>query len=226
MKTTANSTSLSKSERQRLVFKRAWYFLKAKKFNTFSECLKYSYEVQKTLKADNLTYTVVYNKYHSIIKNHIVIKIKNTEMAENLTQDTFIKVFNHFHEYDNCISKVSTWVYKIANNVIIDYVRKAQKTKILSVSDYVDETGKEYYPIAETSRADDDLKNDETMSKINKAFATLKPKYRQIAELYFIEQKQYLEIAEICNVPMGTVKGMVNRCREKLQAELKSIYVH
>ena len=67
------------------------------------------------------------------------------------------------------------------------------------------------------------MESNELNIGINNAFANLKPKYKRIAELYFLEDKQYNEIAEICNVPMGTVKGMISRCREMLQSELNNV---
>ena len=68
------------------------------------------------------------------------------------------------------------------------------------------------------------MDNVDKSEKIVKAFENLKPNYRKIAELYFIEDKQYNEIADICNIPLGTVKGMISRCREMLQSELKDVY--
>jgi len=54
--------------------------------------------------------------------------------------------------------------------------------------------------------------------------STLKPKYQRIAELYFLQDKPYNEVAELLEIPLGTVKGMINRVRTMLQAELKPAY--
>ena len=76
----------------------------------------------------------------------------------------------------------------------------------------------------EQSKADNEVLTKELHGKIAKAFRTLKPKYRKIAILYFLRDLPYVEIAEIVNVPMGTVKGMISRARQKLQAELGNVY--
>ncbi len=60
----------------------------------------------------------------------------------------------------------------------------------------------------------------ELKKRINRAFNTLKPNYKRIAELFFLDGKKYHEIAEICQIPMGSVKGMINRARTLLQMEL------
>lgn len=209
------------------ILKRAWVYFKANKFETFSECLKESWHIAKN-GINNKTYNEVYNKNYNRIKNYIRSKITYLDIAENLTQEVFIKLYQHFNEYDVNKAKLTTWLFTITNHVIIDYYRTDKSNNYSNVENFVSEDGKETFQITAPANFDTNkiLDNKELSNKLMSAFATLKPKYRRVAELFFLEEKQYNEIAEICNIPMGTVKGYISRARIMLQECLNNVYVH
>jgi len=212
------------------ILKRAWNFFKSQEVRTsekFSECLRQSWHIAKN-GTNNNTFNQIYDNFNKKMYRYILNKVKRVEIAEELTQELFIRLHKHFDKYDVYKAKISTWLYVIANNLIIDYYRTDNSDRYKNVSDFVDsETGKEIYQFTapKSYETENVMETNELRSKIEYAFSSLKPKYKRIAELYFLEDKQYNEIAEICNVPIGTVKGMVNRCREMLQNELKNAYV-
>jgi len=169
----------------------------------------------------------IYAENYKTIFEYIRFKVGNFHDAEDLTSEVFTKVFRFLDTYDSEKSELGTWLRNIANNAIIDHFRKSEikvKGITTSVSDFLDENGNEIVWIADHSYSgtDDRAKSTDLKECINRAFDSLKPKYKRIATLFFMEQKEYKEIAEICNVPMGTVKGMISRCREKLQTELQT----
>jgi len=171
---------------------------------------------------------IIYRENHVAVLNYINWKINNIEDSEEIANDVFIKVNNNLNNYDANKSAFGTWLRTITNNSIIDYYRKnAKESKVQKVSDFVNADGDETFQfIADRqSEAGYQLENDELSQKLLKAFRSLKPKYRKIALLYFMKDKQYNEIAEICQIPMGTVKGHIFRIREMLQAELKEVHV-
>lgn len=216
-----NSVRYNKSR----VLKRAWAIYKAQDIRTmeqFSVCMRESWSIEKNGYKD-ITIENLYNNHYKQIFNHIKFKVKDIEIAEELTQDVFIKANEHLMNYDVNTAKVLTWLYTIAKNKIIDYYRSVKDT-VIHVSDFVNDKGDEIIQISGYEETDSDIAASETNTAINKAFSGLKPKYREIANLYFIEQKKYDEISEILNIPLGTVKGMINRARTMLQTSLQGVY--
>lgn len=191
----------------------------------WAKCLKEAWFLVKN--RPMLNFECVYNEYNKRIQNYINTKVKNSDAAQELCADVFIKVNDNLVYYMGEIAGLSTWIYSIAKNTIIDYYRVDKSSHYTNVSNFADaETGKETFQFvaSESYEVDSVLDCADKSEKIAKAFENLKPNYKKIALLYFIEDKQYNEIAEVCNIPLGTVKGMISRCREMLQNELKNVY--
>lgn len=174
--------------------------------------------------------TGVYNMFYGQVKFFINGKVKNEMVAEDLAADTFMKVQRFISQY-NEKNAFTTWLYSVANNRVIDYWRtqNAKFGKNVNVDGYVDEEGHELFQFEADNNVQDSIESKESVNIILSGIQSLKPKYQRIAELYFIQEKEYNEIAEICEIPLGTVKGMVFRCREMLQSlsaieNLKSEY--
>jgi len=182
----------------------------------------------KTMKSlENMTvseFNKAYTENREVIFNYINWKINNIQDAEDLTVEVFMKAERTYNKEKAVICSFPSWLRTVANCAIVDYYRTDRSNKYQSVSDFVNAEGDETFQFVSDNGADTNMLNDELRAKLNNAFSTLKPKYRKIAILYFMEEQKYDEIALECNVPMGTVKGMINRCREMLQAELKGTY--
>ena len=206
-----------------LIMKTAWFIFKSEN-NTlsFGDCLRKSWHIAKNGE-NNETFEEVYNKNYNSIYHYVNFKIKDSEIAKDITQDVFIKLHKNFDKYDVYMAKLNTWLRTIANNAIIDYIRsKANKNSLvnISVNQSIDDDNKEYLQLPDNSTNDNTAENNELLDKLGTAFDNLKPKYKQIAEMFFIQELTYKEIEAILNIPMGTVKGMINRCRTKLQKQL------
>lgn len=172
----------------------------------------------------------IYKEYHSQVFNHVLRVVKNHHDSEDVVIDVFDKV-RKLNEKDSTRfnenkSSLGTWMHTVTNSVILDFFRTNHQDRYKAVSEFVDADGKEIFTFAspENTRADAELLTDELHKKIAKAFRSLKPKYRKIAVLYFLRELEYTEIAELLNVPMGTVKGMLSRARQKLQEGLEDVY--
>jgi len=168
------------------------------------------------------------------IFNYINWKINNFHNAEDLTVEVFTKAHRLIYtndlryRFDSDRSNIKTWLRTIANCAIIDFYRTNKRRNSQCVSDIVNsETGEEIFQFFASRKENSDfnIENLELKNRINKAFATLKPKYKRIAILYFLNDRDYKGIAEICDVPLNTVKVMIMRIREKLQVELKDLYI-
>jgi RNA polymerase sigma-70 factor (ECF subfamily) len=210
------------------IMKKAWQLFKnevAKDQNNrtdsmFSECLKQSWQIAK----GQPSIESLYKAHYQGIFNFINMKIHNIDDAQELTNDTFIKALQNMHLFNAEKSSISTWLHNIAKNCVIDHYRKDQSDKYINVSNFTDEAGKEMYQFTDNNRTDDILENKELSENIRKAMSTLKPKYKKVAELYFIKDQPYNEIAEALEMPVGSVKGMVFRIKEMLQGRLQFVY--
>jgi RNA polymerase sigma-70 factor (ECF subfamily) len=211
-----NKVKISKSA----VMKMAWvFFKKSEKQISFSECLKKSWAINRNGYLP--TINEIYNKNYKSVYNYVLNRVNlKHEVCEEIVADVFIKANNHLPFYDGSIAKINTWLYNIAKNSVIDYYRKNAKNPLINVGDWQDSEGNEYFQFVGDNDSSKLVENNELKTQINKAFSNLKPKYKEIAEMYFIEQMKYEEISESLNVPMGTVKGMLNRVKEMLKNEL------
>jgi RNA polymerase sigma-70 factor (ECF subfamily) len=163
------------------------------------------------LYAENYNKTVIYVNF----------RIRDLQKSEEITNDAFMKIYKHFDEFDQSKGKFTTWLYQIVKNTMIDYIRADYEKKYtVKVSGYVNDDGEETFQYTSDEATDEGLENAELSTKIEKAFNKLKPAYRNIAELYFIKQMKYDEIVTATGLPMGSVKGMISRCRELLQNNL------
>jgi len=206
------------------IMRRAWKIFRSNNDLTFSESLKQSWNIAKngTAKVD---FNQIYKEHYNKVINFISAKIGNKrEIAEEIAQDTFVKVNEHLQKYDVYKGKLTTWIYTIANNKVIDYYRGDKSNYMVAVDGFVNDEGEPTYQFKDTVNSDEAVNSEDTMSSVDHAMDVLNDKEKTIATMYFIDQMKYKEIAEQLNAPMGTVKGMVNRVRNKLQTQLESVY--
>jgi RNA polymerase sigma-70 factor (ECF subfamily) len=179
-----------------------------------------------------INFETIYNENYNNVLNYINSKIKDRLTAEDLTAEVFEKVYKHLESgisgaFNSEKAKFNTWLMAITNNHLIDHFRKtANDNRVQNVSDFVNEEGDEIFQFvgSKDSETDFDINEIELKNRLDKAFDSLKPKYKRVAELYFRKEMKYIEIAEMCQIPIGTVKATIMRCREMLQAELKSLH--
>jgi RNA polymerase sigma-70 factor (ECF subfamily) len=143
--------------------------------------------------------------------------------AEDLAQDTFVKVFRSKHLYKE-IAKFSTWFYTIALNTAKTSLKKKSRMSTMSISDFDPENEKDF-DIRDTGITPDESANAAIENYyIQQAINSLDEDFKKIIILRDIEDIDYDEIAEITGLPMGTVKSRINRGREKLKKILTEIY--
>jgi RNA polymerase sigma-70 factor (ECF subfamily) len=147
--------------------------------------------------------------------------VRDRASAEDLAQDTFIKVLNHIDRYRPEF-KFSSWLFKIANNVAIDHLRKRQLDTIsmdgsphASSAAEIEATS---FDLADKfENALQELEARELGSAIERAIATLRPEYRSCILLRHVEGRSYEEIAATLDLPLGTVKTFIHRARHQLR---------
>jgi RNA polymerase sigma-70 factor (ECF subfamily) len=176
--------------------------------------------VQLAVKGDEKAYAELSNKYQKPLYFHIRKMIRETDYVEDLVQDIFMKAFKNLKNYKNDYA-FSTWLYRIATNHTIDYLRK-KKLDTFSIN--TDSSDEDQAPI---QLEDEDTHTDEPMirrqrkNKVHEAIDQLPEKYRLIILKRHIEEKSYQEISEEMDIPLGTVKAHIFRARELLYKYMK-----
>jgi len=145
----------------------------------------------------------------------------NRHEAEEIVQDTFLRVFSHLDSY-NAEKKFSTWIYRIAHNLCIDRMRKRRKVYSLD-AELPEGEGIDGYaqmPLDESS-PEELLLVSETQRHVREAILELPDKYRSAVILKYLQDLSLNEIAEILDLPVTTVKTRVHRGREFLRKKLE-----
>lgn len=173
-------------------------------------------------KGDVQAFDTLVRRYKDQLLNYVYRFVGNRNDAEDLVQETFLRVYKNKHYYKE-IAKFSTWVYTIAGNLAKTELRRRKRRKIFSVSNFVNE--ERDFDIPDTdknpeSAVDGSLKDD----IIQKAIEKLPAKFKEVILLRDVQGFAYEEISQILSIPLGTVKSRVNRGRLKLQEDLKFLF--
>ncbi|MDD2487627.1 MAG: sigma-70 family RNA polymerase sigma factor [Candidatus Gracilibacteria bacterium] len=143
------------------------------------------------------------------------------EDAENLLQEVFIKVYRYIHEYDPRYS-FSSWIYRIAHNMVIDHFRKNErKSQNISLDD--EEYSNIVNSLSDGNNPHFDLQRNDIRKCVQKAISSLNSSYREIIVLKCIEGYSYEDISDILKIPVGTASTLVNRARKQLRENLEKL---
>ena len=175
-------------------------------------------------------YRELLDRYQRPVFSLIYRMVRDRERAEDLAQETFVKVFNHIGTF-NPKYKFSSWIFKIASNLTIDAIRRKELDTVsldgsrnASTNDEVDATR-----ITVESRDENPeqfVEAKELGEEIERAIAVLRPEYRTAILLRHVEGRPYEEISEIMGVPLGTVKTYIHRARGELKETLAHLRVN
>jgi len=147
----------------------------------------------------------ILNLYKSRIFSYVYRMIRNYHDAEDITFDTFIRCFKSLSSFDRTRS-FSTWLFTIAHNVTIDFIRKNKQQY-------------EYYDERHAAKEDfvEEYEKKKKMERIEEALAKLPPLERELIVLFHKEECSYKEISEILKIPVSTIKIKLHRARKKLR---------
>jgi RNA polymerase sigma-70 factor (ECF subfamily) len=169
-------------------------------------------------------YRELVRRYERPIFSLIYRMVRNREQAEDLSQETFVKALNAIESY-RPEYKFSSWIFKIANNVAIDHLRRRElDTLSLDGSPHaltpeaVQATALQLGDRQETAL--EELEAKELGGEIERAIAGLRPEYRACILLRHVEGRPYEEIATMLDLPLGTVKTYIHRARGELREAL------
>jgi RNA polymerase sigma-70 factor (ECF subfamily) len=161
---------------------------------------------------DESALAAFYDRFSRLVFSVAYHVVLNDTLAEEVTQDTFLKIWNRAHQWDSSRGKITTWLLTIARYTAIDRLRAEQRRDgrgQLDLEDVMNTLG-ENSPIDEPAWADERLMHD--------ILNELPPDQRQVLELAYFRDMSHSEMAEQLNIPLGTIKGRVRAGLSKLRA--------
>ncbi len=182
--------------------------------------------IHRALKGEQAAYKRLMKKYREQIHALIARIVRDSQQVEDLTQEVFVKAFaslRHFNEE----YAFSTWIYKIATNSSIDYIRK-RKLETFSIDKPIGfEDSDVSFELPDTTyEPDKDMMQRQRTKLIEAAIERLPEKYKRVIILRHTEDRDYSEIAKMLKLPIGTVKAHIFRARELLNKYLRDEISH
>lgn len=181
--------------------------------------------VQRATQGDQKAYTELMDRYRDAIYFMLLKMVNNSSDAEDLTIEAFGKAFKNIDQYTPNFA-FSTWLFKIATNNCIDFIRK-RKANTISLDQSDDDDDKAPTDIiANVLDPEETLIKEQKLKLMRNIVSRLKPRYRKLIELRYFKEYSYDEISEELELPIGTVKAQLFRARELLFNILKHTTHH
>lgn len=178
--------------------------------------------VESALAGSQQAYTDLLNNYHDSIYFLVLKMVHDKREAEDLVMEVFGKAFLRLDQYTSNYA-FSTWLYRIASNHCIDFIRK-KRMKTLSL-DQEDDEGSNQWSFevkSDSKNPEQEYMHQQKMNEMRAAVDKLKSPYRELVTLRYFDEYSYDEIAEECNLPLGTVKAQLFRARALLNDMLEN----
>lgn len=177
--------------------------------------------VKAILAGNKSSYSLLQQKYQKIIASLIRRMVKNEDDVDDLTQETFIKAYNALTSFQFGYS-FSAWLYKIASNNCIDFLRKKRFTTISLSQPLAGGDDDQFFEIEDSSYSpEQNVMEVEKSSVLEAAIEKLPENYKLIIKMRHQEELDYKQISDKLNLPLGTVKAHLFRARQILLVSLK-----
>ncbi|WP_419942559.1 sigma-70 family RNA polymerase sigma factor [Candidatus Palauibacter sp.] len=172
------------------------------------------------LNGERFAFTEIADRYQDRLLNFICRTIGDRDRAEDLVQETFVRVYRHLHRFDPT-RKFSTWIYTIASNLAKNELRNRARNPLVLFHSIKRNWEADHRPLEfedNAYRPDDLFRKRRVREQVESAVTELPEHHRVVFVLRELEGKTYEEISEITGVTLGTVKSRLNRARNKFAA--------
>ena len=166
---------------------------------------------------DPIAYNELMKLYRDPLYFMLYEKVNDQELAKDLTIESIGKAFKKLHLYTPNYA-FSTWLFTLARNHCIDYLRKHKLPTISIDKLMLDEDGKRtnFDLMSDLLNPEQEMEKKQRIAILRYIVDQLKPKYRDLVKLRYFKELSYDEIAEVLDLPIGTVKAQLHRSREQL----------
>ena len=169
--------------------------------------------IESYLNGDENAIAVLVNRYAGHIYNFVRQSVRDSEVAEDLTQEVFVKAWKNIKKFD-LDKKFKPWLFQIARNAIIDYLRKKKDVSFSELEDVYD---KDFDVVDDSSDIEGLVDKKAAENKVKEAIEKIPEKYRSVISLYYQEGFNLREISEISGKPLDTVKSQHRRALQWLK---------
>ena len=139
-----------------------------------------------------------------------------TESAEDVLQEAFIKIYSNLNDFDQDLS-FSSWAYRITHNETINYLRKNTKIKTVALENDSEDEASLIEVLKSEVNIEVEYSKQELGERVRVAMEMLPKKYREILILRYLQELDYKGISDVLKIPMGTVATLVNRAKSKFK---------
>lgn len=154
----------------------------------------------------------LYDRYEKILFSFLLKMTQDRDLAEEALQEVFIKIWRGVGEYDDSKGKFTSWLFRMAQNSAIDLIRKRKKATVP-----LDEVAE--MPSGESS-VEQTAEWQEEKEHIQAAVSQLSAEQQEMIQLFYFKGHTHEKIAEICGIPLGTVKSRIRLALSKLKKTL------
>ncbi len=177
--------------------------------------------VRRCLAGDEKAYRELIERYQGQVYSVALRMVRRPEDAEDLTQETFVRMFRALSRYDPT-RPFGAWLFTIASRLCIDHIRR-RKVSPISLTRRERESDEEYEIEVEDPglRPDEAAAHEEESRRAAALIDSLPPHYRIVVLLRHVQDLSYEEIAEALHLPLGTVKARIHRARALLKARIE-----
>lgn len=186
-----------------------------RKLNLSDKALEDFELVQNALKGDEKAFTRLLSRYRDAIFFMLLKMVNNKNDAEDLTLEAFGKAFRNLHQYSPTYA-FSTWLFKIASNNCIDFLRRKKGAYVAIENEESGENNEAVRLKSKDPNPEEKLIRQQKAIILHHIVRKLKPRYRILVELRYFREYSYEEIANELGLPIGTVKAQLFRAREML----------
>lgn len=154
---------------------------------------------------------MLYTAYHRKVKKYVSSRIANASDVEDLVSQVFLKVYKNLERFDNSKASVSTWIYTITRNVVIDFFRTQNNSFQLNMQ------------IPSNDTVDDGLLREELLDELASALETLEKRERDLIILHYYSEKTLVQIAQLMHISYPYAKILHKNAINKLKKYMMSL---
>ncbi|MDD3086550.1 MAG: RNA polymerase sigma factor [Patescibacteria group bacterium] len=164
---------------------------------------------------DKENFSQIVNRYASKIQRYIARVTGNWQESEDITQEVFFKAYVNIASFNPKL-KFSSWLYRIAHNESVNYIKKNYRTRNVELKENINKDLSDDQKIFEKIDATPNSK------LVQKTLMELPPRDREIINLVFFEEKSYIEVSDILKMPINSIGPTISRAKNKLKILIKN----
>ena len=177
--------------------------------------------IRQCIRRDETAFVQLVDRYKVMVYNIVDRMVPNSDLTEDLAQEVFLRVYEGLPSF-RAESKLSTWIYRIAYRVCLEELRRSHRRQTFVYIDEEHEVGSRIKTGVQLRIIDKAYEQADLREAVDRWLGRLPPHYRMSLNLYYLCDMTYSEIAEVMELPIGTVKTYLYRAKQRLKEGILS----